>query len=712
MPRPTRMSRIVGGLSALALPLLAQPAMAQDEAQVLPAIEVVVTDSAGLQVLPGASTVITREAIQRADPISSNEMFRMVPGLHVQDEDNMGLNLNIGIRGMNPRRSSRVLLLEDGAPIHLAPYSDPSMHYAPPVESLDRIEVLKGASQILHGPQTVAGVVNFVTMPPRSAFGGTLMLGAGTRDFLNGQLNIGGKSGNTPWSLDYVHRESEGTRLFQQHRLDNLNARALFNLSQSQQLLLKGSFFRERSAIGESGLTQEEFEENPFGSLFRNDRFDVDRYGAQAIHSAQLGGRSKLLTSAYFAYTDRASWRQSGESEERLGEDGYEEDFNCQPGATAYQECGNQGRPRRYIFGGVEPRLEMAWGSGSLASQFTVGARLHIEDARRQQYVGNTPTSRRDDAELTRYNEIGTTALAAYIQNKFGFGQFTVTPGLRVERVSQSNENKFPGTEAQDKDSYTEFLPGIGATFDVHRSATLFAGAHRGFAPPRPADIFSAEPGLPLVFVDPEVSWTYELGARVRPVLGINLEATLFQLDFSNEIIENPASEGQRFINGGSTMHQGLELSGMLSTALMSGTPNDFYVQVAYTNLWKAEFDDGDQRPEVVGNRLPYAPEQLLSGAVGVQLGMGLGLRASMEHVSQQFGDEDNTVDPSDDGQDGILPAYTVFAATASFQFPRSPVTLRASVKNLANKTYITDRSEGIQVGMPRTFIAEVVWNF
>lgn len=709
-----RIRRPVLGLSAVASIALAAPARAQDqvEAQVLPALEVVVTDSAGLQILPGASTVITRQEIQRADPISSNEMFRLVPGLHVQDEDNMGLNLNIGIRGLNPRRSSRVLLLEDGAPIHLGPYSDPSMHYAPPVESLDRIEVLKGASQILHGPQTVAGVVNFVTMPPRSQFGGTLMLGAGNRDFLNGQLNIGGKSGNTPWSLDYVHREGEGTRQFQRHSLDNLSARALFNLSPSQQLLLKGTFFRERSAIGESGLTQEEFEENPFGSLFRNDRFNVDRYGAQAIHSAQLGKRSKLLTSAYFAYTDRASWRQSGESEERLDEGDYNEEFNCQPGATTYQECGNQGRPRQYTFGGIEPRFELGWGSGSMVSQFTAGARLHLEDVRRRQYLGNTPTSRQDDATLTRHNELATTAVAAYVQNTFGFGQFSVTPGVRLENVRMVNENLFPGSEARDEDNYTQVLPGVGATFDVHQAATLFAGAHRGFAPPRPADIFSAEPGEPLVFVDPETSWTFELGARARPVLGLNLEATLFQLDFSNEIIENPASEGQRFINGGQTRHQGLELSGTLSSAVMTGSRNDVYAQLAYTNVWKAEFTDGDQRPEVVGNRLPYAPKSLFSGAVGFQLGMGFGLRANVEYVSEQFGDEDNTVEPSDDGQDGILPAYTVFGAVASYAFPKTPVTLRAAVKNLGNTVYITDRSEGIQVGMPRTFMAEVVWSF
>jgi Fe(3+) dicitrate transport protein len=75
-----------------------------------------------------------------------------VPGVHVVDEDALGVNLNIGARGLDPRRSSRTLLLEDGMPIHLAPYSDPSAHYHPPSERVERLEVLKGSGQVVHGP--------------------------------------------------------------------------------------------------------------------------------------------------------------------------------------------------------------------------------------------------------------------------------------------------------------------------------------------------------------------------------------------------------------------------------------------------------------------------------------------------------------------------------------------------------------------------------
>ncbi len=65
-----------------------------------------------------------------------------MPGLNIiQNEDPLGLAQNIGLRGMDPRRSARTLLMEDGLPLYLAPYGDPSSHYIPMLERVQRIEV-------------------------------------------------------------------------------------------------------------------------------------------------------------------------------------------------------------------------------------------------------------------------------------------------------------------------------------------------------------------------------------------------------------------------------------------------------------------------------------------------------------------------------------------------------------------------------------------
>ena len=60
-------------------------------------------------------------------------------------------------------------LLEDGIPLAYAPYGDNVSYYHPPIDRFERIEVLKGAGQIMFGPQTTGAVINHITpLPPRT----------------------------------------------------------------------------------------------------------------------------------------------------------------------------------------------------------------------------------------------------------------------------------------------------------------------------------------------------------------------------------------------------------------------------------------------------------------------------------------------------------------------------------------------------------------
>ena len=149
--------------------------------------------------VPGATDTITREDLDVLRPLSVKEALRRVSGIHVVDEDAFGLNLNIGLRGLNPRRTQRTLLLEDGVPIHLAPYGDPSAHYHTPPELIESVEILKGSGQIAHGPQTVGGMINFVTQPPPNRTRGIVAVQGGNRDYrsLLGRVWTGRGPGGT-----------------------------------------------------------------------------------------------------------------------------------------------------------------------------------------------------------------------------------------------------------------------------------------------------------------------------------------------------------------------------------------------------------------------------------------------------------------------------------------------------------------------------------
>jgi Fe(3+) dicitrate transport protein len=103
-------------IATAVLSLLSGSIVAQETS--LPQVTVTGTSilPSSVENLPGSFSVMTREQIEARNTFSIIETIREIPGLHVVSEDAAGTHLNIGMRGLNPRRSSRTLLLEDGAP--------------------------------------------------------------------------------------------------------------------------------------------------------------------------------------------------------------------------------------------------------------------------------------------------------------------------------------------------------------------------------------------------------------------------------------------------------------------------------------------------------------------------------------------------------------------------------------------------------------------
>ena len=229
-------SLLLGVLSFSPLAAESVPAAGQPISAVVPTVEVV----GGAERLPeiaGSASVIDESELRLSRVFTANEALRKAPGVHVRDEEGMGLRPNIGLRGLNPNRSTKVLLLEDGLPLAYAPYGDNASYYHPPIERFDRIEVLKGSEQILFGPQTVGGVVNYLTPRPPEAFGGRINLAGGNQDYFNGGLRLGGKR----MLFDYHHKEADGARDNESTALDDISFKTVVPIAGNQAVTFKAS---------------------------------------------------------------------------------------------------------------------------------------------------------------------------------------------------------------------------------------------------------------------------------------------------------------------------------------------------------------------------------------------------------------------------------------------------------------------------------------
>lgn len=662
-----------------------------------------------LERIPGSIEVIEPALLARSHPFNFSEALRKATGVNVRDEEGFGLRPNIGLRGLNPTRSSKVLLLEDGLFVTYAPYGDNASYYHPPIERFESIEVMKGSSQIAYGPVTLGGVINYLTPAPPLEPSGYAMVTAGNRDFLDAKVAYGGTWRSTGFLLDATRKQGDGARENVYSEINDVTLKLVQALGKKQTLTLKGNYYGEESNVTYSGLRETEYRESPRQNPFGNDFFYGDRYGVSATHSFLLRDDALLTTQLYGMAFSRDWWRQSSNSNQRPND---ASDAGCGGMANLNTTCGNEGRLRDYSHWGVDSRLRFGHGWLGARSEAEFGGRMHFEDQDRLQQNGDRPTSR--SGIVVEDNERKNDAYSFFLQNRTLLGDWTLTPGLRVEGVSYERTNRLAngGAGASGQTSLVQWVPGIGAAYRLGTTSTIFGGVHRGWAPPRTEDVINNTTGG-VVELDPELSWNYELGVRSEPSPGLRVDGTWFRMDYENQVVPASVSGGQgaTLTNGGETLQQGFEVGARLDLDEAFSTPLDLFARIAYTFLPTAEFQGerfsnipGFSTVSVEGNRLPYAPRNLFTANFGYTHTSGLDLFLEAVLVGEQFADDLNSVEPSADGQRGLIPGHAVWNATASYEWDDLNSTIFVTVKNLTDRLYIADRVRGIVPGSPRLF--------
>jgi Fe(3+) dicitrate transport protein len=671
-----------------------------------------------LPLLGGSAGSVTAQELRDSKVFTTNEALRRIPGVHVRDEEGFGLRPNIGIRGLNPTRSTKVTLLEDGIPLAYAPYGDNASYYHPAIDRFERIEVLKGANALQFGPQTIGGVINYITPDPPRESGGYMQGTVGNRDYFNGKVKLGGNG----FLLDYTRKQGDGARQNMHHEIDDLNLKWVGQLSDRQAITLRGNYYQEDSQLTYSGLTQAEFRNqgaryNPF----KNDAFNAERFGLSATHDYDFGNGALLTTNLYFSYYTRDWVRQSSNSTDgqhagcnaNVTIDGVTATF------TAHRLAGravdpstqfncSQGRLRDYKTYGIEPRLTVA----NRLGEFQMGLKAHFEEQDRLQLNANAasfdPKDPGPGIATAEDNLRKVDAYSGFVAQRFDIGNVALTPIVRYESIDSRRSNRLNGTTGSAK--VTETSPGISATWNPNKDWTVFTSLYEGFAPPRVEDLIGTSGTV--AEVDPERSTNLELGLRGRPSGGTTLQASYFRNDFKNLVAVGSIAGGSTPLSQGRALFEGLELSGRAE--LGAG----FFGRLAYTWLPTAEQDtpffevaNPNNTRGATGNRLPYAPKHTTTAGVGYRQG-AFRSEVEVQHIGDQFSDFNQTRAASANGQIGEIASYTIVNATASYQLAPKGATLFVTAKNLTDRTYIVDRTRGIQVGMPLLVQAGVRWDF
>jgi Fe(3+) dicitrate transport protein len=678
---------------------------------------------------PGSLSVVREKELKEINPLSGNEVFRLMPGVHAVDEEGLGLRVNVGIRGLDPDRSRSVLVLEDGVPVALSPYGEPELYYTPNMDRMTGVEVLKGSGSILHGPQTIGGVINYVTKDPPLKEYMAVDMKTGSGGLFGGMLSYGNTYGKTGVMVNLLHKRADEIGMLN-FNLTDLTAKLRFQTSERSVVGVKLGFYNETSNATYVGLTQSMFDQGgqDFARIAPNDLLEVRRISGSLTHDYIFNERTKLKTTA-FAYTTTRNWRRQDFTSNSLDSAGnvsnYPSNFSgviwgdttIAAGALLMRNStGN--RNRQFEVTGVESRLIHKYKIANIQNEFTGGVRFVYERAFEQRVNGTNPEL---SSGALRDMEVRTgLGTSGFAHNNFKISsRFSITAGVRAElfdyeRAIERRNNK--DTSIVNNSRVFQIIPGAGFNYNISENVVMFSGVHRGFAPPRIKDAISNS-GEDLE-LDAELSWNYELGLRGKLTKGLNFELTGFYMDFSNQVIpvsESSGGIGAGLINGGRTIHAGIEAGVLLELHKFINLKQEkIYFNANYTYV-KAEFSAdrfADAETNVKGNRTPYAPENLINGSLTYESKHGFGARFTYVYISEQYTDIRNSVDPSANGRDGKIDAYNVIDATLMYKVKKWNTVFTMSAKNLTDERYmVSRRPQGIRVGNPRILMFGVRWS-
>ena len=667
--------------------------------------------------MPGAATVMDMQTLKLVNPIGTQEMLEYVPGINAFADDGIGNSrISIGVRGLNPRRSSRVLILEDGVPIQPALYVYPNMYYNPPADRIDQIEVIKGSGTILYGPQTMGGVINYFTKRPRNEFGGTLKVTGGENGYGSLFAEVGGwGNGKLKPELQLLLKRGDGFR--QNNSFQQINSTFKLNYirSSSKNLYLKGNLNYENSNATYTGLTEWSFENDPTFNPKEHDNFKVFRAAIDFIQSEKLSSTLTKSTTAFASFFDRRWWRENDIfiKASDLGEDS--------PSAQPYYSTfdlvrvgngkNNFGILRTFYVLGLEQSYKMKHDLFNRPSKMETGWRVYAErfiDDRKTGFTKDsvyTPDAREgvyfrgsgDSLEiLGTSHHYETIALSGFLSESIDFGTLTLRPGIRIELFEQTRVDRMQGSIYQDKTLFVA-LPGIAFSKSIN-GLNIFGGIHRGFTPPSSGALKILNFGEGLedsgLDLDSERSWNKEFGFRGRSSL-LDYEFAGFHIDIENLVA---AGRGTAFKNLGKVTTQGIEArTSLLLSNIFSLLPD---MDISYAFLATEVKDatiisnvSGTAGSEVSinGKELPYSPDHTLTVGLEYNSSPKINLRADLRYVSEVYTDFENIEKTDDIGVTGPIPSYNIFNISGSYKV--SPqLKIFFSGKNITDEVYIGSR--------------------
>jgi Fe(3+) dicitrate transport protein len=602
---------------------------------------------------------------------NQREVFDRLPGVVLAEQQNP-TELNISYRGLgNPQESEYILLMQDGIPLELDWIGYPTTYYLPVPQTLSSVQMIRGGSGLLYGPEPEP-VVNFISRvpDPTRLLTGTSEQVGGSDALFSSFNSVSGTSGDWNYLADYSHRQSDGQRANGDYTLNAGDVHAGYQIDAQQKLSLDAHLYSLDSGL--AGLMSGgQFQANPNQTTTPDDHLWTDRYTTALTYNNQLTEHDLYVQKLWSGYTDLIT-----------RSDTYD------PGTLVPTSSTLAGQ--RFHYTGLDGRWLHRFGRGDA---FTVGYTAYGSRSPYTEFTSPDPLVGPDsrsgsifynDERQTRYG-------ALFAEGLFRFRYFHLVTSARIDHEElTTHETAAPHPELADA-SYSRNIPmfGIGIGNDFGHGNETYLNVSQGYRPTRYLDIASPFSNFSSTNnPEPTRYLTYEAGVHGWPYPGFYYDAGLFQVNVRNRIETEQFSETETIdVNTGDTRNRGAELEGsydLLRLGLGPGVSSDRHLDLfANAELLQARFTSSII-PDQPGKTPAYAPDYVLKAGLNWRRDHMYKVSLVMDWVAAQYFQDSDLPLGTTPAQ---IPAYTILDLAGDYTI-RGHLRLLAGISNLTNRIY------------------------
>ncbi len=635
---------------------------------------------------------------------NARQIYSQVAGLNIYQNDDAGLQLNIGGRGLDPNRTANFNTRQNGYDISADVLGYPESYYTPAAEGLKEVQIIRGAASLQYGTQ-FGGLVNFKmkTPNPTKLFEFITRNTVGSNNLYTNFTSVSGTKKKLSYYSFFNYKKGDGFRPNSQFESKNAYVHIGYQLSDNTKLEGEVTYLRYLAKQA-GGLNDRQFNEDPFQSNRSRNWFQVDwlLYNLKFAHQF-----SENTNFTFNAFGLKASRDALGFRTNRVDQ--------VDPGLE-----------RDLIKGafnnfGFETRILTNYQLLSKKATGLVGAKFYKSKNATEQGPGSDGIDPNFDFQFDKFPNYSNQSnftypnlnVAIFGENIIYFNEkWSLTPGIRLEYINTESDGFFRriNTDAAGNVILNEVvddalsrersfvLLGIGSSYKPNKNIEVYGNISQNYRSVTFNDISISNPAFVISpDIGDESGFTADLGLRGNLNNKISYDLGVFSLFYNDRI-----GFVQRVLPDGSVKSE----RGNVGDAQIYGVESliDFNLQkllikdqnFIFNYFINASFVDSQytnsKESGVVGNKVEFIPN--LNLKTGIRFGYkNLLSNIQYTYLSSQFTDASNAKESNLSGVIGAIPAYDVLDFSLSYSYKK--LKLESGINNVLDTAYFTRRATG-----------------